>query len=201
MMEVKEIEISKLKPWQENPRLNDHAVDAIAKSIQTFGFNVPILYDQNFIIVAGHTRWKAAKKLGMTQVPAIMLNLNDIQRKAFSIADNKLASLAEWDQELEMKIIEELKMDNIDLPCLGFSEAELQALLIPEQDLNWEEFSESLGKGEDPIYAVIQIKIKQELRDKIMDSIKQYAVDHGFQDKNSAFLAGRVLCHLLELSQ
>jgi ParB-like chromosome segregation protein Spo0J len=60
MFQVKEITTSKLRPWENNPRLNDHAVDAVAESIRLFGFNVPILCDQNFIIIAGHTRWKAA---------------------------------------------------------------------------------------------------------------------------------------------
>ncbi|MBN1189568.1 MAG: ParB N-terminal domain-containing protein [Dehalococcoidales bacterium] len=60
MLQVKEIELIKLSPWENNPRLNDHAVEAVAESIRSFGFNVPILCDQDFTIIAGHTRWKAA---------------------------------------------------------------------------------------------------------------------------------------------
>ncbi|MBI4332735.1 MAG: ParB N-terminal domain-containing protein, partial [Chloroflexi bacterium] len=69
MLEVKEINLTNLRAWENNPRLNDHAVDAVAESIRSFGFNVPILCDQNLTIIAGHTRWKAAKKLGMGKVP------------------------------------------------------------------------------------------------------------------------------------
>jgi len=197
MLDVKEIEVSKLKPWEDNPRFNDHAVDSVAKSIQTFGFNVPILYDQNFTIIAGHTRWKAAQKLGMTHVPAIMLDLNDSQRKAFSVADNKLASLADWDEELVTKILEELNFENFDLSSLGYSEAELDALMAPFQDFNWEEFNDYLTKEMETINAVLQFKIKLALKDQVITAIKQYALKRGMKEKDSAVLAGNVLCHLL----
>ncbi len=91
MLEVQQIRVSSLKPWQNNPRLNDHAVDAVARSIESFGFNVPILCDQNATIIAGHTRWKAARRLGMKSVPVITLEMSESQRRAFSVADNKTA--------------------------------------------------------------------------------------------------------------
>ena len=80
VLQVKEIETSTLKPWDDNPRVNDGAVDAVARRIEAFGFNVPILCDQNSTIVAGHTRWKAATKLGMKTVPVIAIKLTDTQR-------------------------------------------------------------------------------------------------------------------------
>lgn len=73
MLQVQEIEISRLHPWEDNPRLNEHAVNTVAESIRSFGFNVPILCDQNMTIVAGHTRWKAAQKLGLEKVPVIIV--------------------------------------------------------------------------------------------------------------------------------
>lgn len=196
-MEIREIEVSKLNPWEDNPRINDHAVETVANSIQTFGFNVPILYDQNFTIIAGHTRWKAARKLGMTHVPAIMLTLEEAQRKAFAIADNKLASLAYWDDELVTKILEELKLENFDLSSIGYSEAELEALLAPYKDFNWEEFNGYVAKQMESIYAVLQFKVKLEMKDRLMASIKQYARERGLEEKDSALLAGQVLCRLL----
>jgi ParB/RepB/Spo0J family partition protein len=78
MLQIQEIELSMLKPWEDNPRLNEHAVAAIAESISSFGFNVPILCDQNLIIIAGHTRWKAAMKLGMSKVPIIVIEMTDL---------------------------------------------------------------------------------------------------------------------------
>ena len=73
MLKIQQMEPSALKPWEDNPRINDEAVDAVVKSIKSFGFNVPILCDQQFTIIAGHTRWKAAKKIGMKSLPVIAL--------------------------------------------------------------------------------------------------------------------------------
>jgi ParB/RepB/Spo0J family partition protein len=97
MLQVQEIEIEKLHPWEDNPRLNDHAVDAVAESIRSFGFNVPILCDQNLLIIAGHTRWKAAQKLGLEKVPVLLVEMTDAKRRAFAVADNKTAEIADWE--------------------------------------------------------------------------------------------------------
>ena len=97
MLQVKEIKVADLEQWDGNPRINDHAVESVARSISAFGFNVPILCDQNRMIVAGHTRLKAAKKLEMATVPVIIIPMTDAQRRAFSIADNKTAEIADWD--------------------------------------------------------------------------------------------------------
>ena len=78
MLQVEEIELDKLIPWEGNPRLNEHAVDAVAESIRSFGVNVPILCDQNSTIIAGHTRWKAAQKLGLDRVPVIVVEMTDL---------------------------------------------------------------------------------------------------------------------------
>lgn len=95
MLQVHEVELTKLKPWKNNPRLNDNAVNAVVKSIRAFGFNAPILCDRNLMIIAGHTRWKAAKKLNLNTVPVIILEMTDSQRHAFSLADNKTAEIAD----------------------------------------------------------------------------------------------------------
>ena len=97
MMEIRQMETNKIKLWEDNPRLNEQAVEAVARSIESFGFNVPILCDRNSTIIAGHTRWKAAQRLGLKTVPVIILDLSDYERQAFSIADNKTAEIADWD--------------------------------------------------------------------------------------------------------
>lgn len=132
MLEVQEIELVSLHPWEGNPRVNEHAVDAVAESIRSFGFNVPILCDQNLTIVAGHTRWKAAQKLGMTKVPVIMVKMTDAQRRAFSIADNKTAEIADWDFPKLRDILEELRCEDIDIKSLGFSDEEIRRLLLDD---------------------------------------------------------------------
>lgn len=117
-MQVVNIKIDELKPYKRNPRKNDQAVDAVAASIQEFGFKVPIVIDTNKEIVAGHTRLKAAQKLGLTEVPCIVADdLTPEQIKAFRLADNKTAELAEWDFELL-----DLELDDIqlDMSLFGF---------------------------------------------------------------------------------
>ncbi|MDD5169584.1 MAG: DNA modification methylase [Syntrophales bacterium] len=129
MLEIQEIEIDKVQPWEENPRQNDHAVAAIAESIRHFGFNVPILCDQDLTIIAGHTRWKAAKKLELEAVPVIVVEMTSQKRRAFAIADNKLAELADWDFPKLRTTLEALQHEDIDMQALGFSDAELKRLL------------------------------------------------------------------------
>ena len=133
MLKVEEIELTRLHPWEDNPRLNDHAVDAVSESIRSFGFNVPILCDHNLTIVAGHTRWKAAQKLGMTRVPAIVVEMTHAQRRAFSIADNKTAEIADWDFPGLREVLEELRSEDIDIGSLGFSDEEIRRLLLDDR--------------------------------------------------------------------
>ncbi|HXY73978.1 MAG TPA: DNA modification methylase [Dehalococcoidales bacterium] len=134
MLEIQEIEPSKLHPWEENPRKNDHAIDAIAESIRSFGFNVPILCDQNLTIIAGHTRWKAANKLGMCAVPVIVIEMSDVQRKAFAVADNKTAEIADWNYPRLKKLVEELISEDVDIQSLGFSNEEIRRLILDEKN-------------------------------------------------------------------
>ena len=107
--------LGELKPYKRNPRKNDGAVDAVAASIKEFGFKVPIVIDTNGEIVAGHTRLKAAKKLGLAEVPCIIADdLTPEQIKAFRLADNKTAELTEWDFELLQLELEDIKLDMSD---------------------------------------------------------------------------------------
>lgn len=119
-MEIIVRKINDLTPYENNPRNNDMAVDAVAASIKQFGFKNPIIIDKDGVIVAGHTRYKAAKKLGITDVPCISADdLSDEQIKAFRLADNKTAELAEWNDDLLGKEINGII--NIDMSQFGFS--------------------------------------------------------------------------------
>lgn len=118
-MNVKEINIKDIRPYEKNPRKNNSAVAYVAESIKQFGFKVPIIIDKNNVIVAGHTRYKAAKKLGINTVPAIIADdLTDEQIKAFRLADNKVAEQAEWDIDLLNEELEEIF--DIDMSDFGF---------------------------------------------------------------------------------
>lgn len=126
---------STLKLNEKNPRKNDHVVDKIAASITEFGFTNPILIDKHKEIIAGHTRLKAAIKLGLKEVPTIALeNLTPAQAKAYMIADNKLNELAEWDRDVLKELLHELP-PTINTETLGFSQEELDRLVNFKPDL------------------------------------------------------------------
>jgi len=199
VLQVQEVEISKLKPWEDNPRLNDIAVDAVARSIQSFGFNVPILCDQDFTIVAGHTRWKAAKKIGLTTVPTIVLQLTDSQRRAFAVTDNKTAEIAEWDFPKLQEVLAELQSESMDLANLGYSTAELEALLTPERDFHWGAFDLEFAERQDSAFVLLPVKVQFEMKQAIKEAIHRYAQEHGIRSNHSAVVAGKVFSCLLGL--
>lgn len=117
-MEVIDKRIEDIIPYENNPRKNDDAVDAVANSIKQFGFKVPIVIDQNNVIVCGHTRYKASKKLGLKTVPCVIADdLTEDQIKAFRLADNKTNELAEWDVDMLMQELSEI---SIDMSEFGF---------------------------------------------------------------------------------
>jgi DNA modification methylase len=130
--QIEYIEVSKLIPYANNARTHDdNQVTQIASSIREFGFNNPILIDDNYGIIAGHGRLMAAKKLGLLEAPTIKLShLSDAQRKAYILADNRIAMNSGWDNELLALELKELD-DDIDLSLLGFDADELNALLNP----------------------------------------------------------------------
>lgn len=122
--------LSKIKPYANNPRVNDGAVEAVAKSLKAFGFRQPIVVDTDGVIICGHTRWKAAQKLGLEQVPVhVATDLTSEQIKAYRIADNKTNELADWDFELLPIELKALEAANFDLGLLGFDNDELAKLL------------------------------------------------------------------------
>ena len=119
-MQVKEMKVADLVPYENNPRKNDDAVDAVAASIEEFGFRNPIIIDGENVIVAGHTRLKAAEKLGLETVPVIRIDdLTREQINALRLADNKTAELASWD--FEKLDIELFDIQNIDMGLFGFN--------------------------------------------------------------------------------
>ena len=127
-MKVNNVPIGSITPYENNPRNNDDAVEATANSIKEFGWQQPIVVDKDNVIIVGHTRLKAAKSLGLDEVPVLVAdNLSDEQVKAYRLADNRVGELAEWDFGLlddELGII-----DDLDMSEFGFTDAELDAAL------------------------------------------------------------------------
>jgi len=121
-----------ITPYENNPRVNDQAVDAVAASLREFGFRQPIVVDTGGVIVCGHTRYKAALKLGLEKAPVhVAKDLTPAQIKAYRIADNKSGELAEWDMELLPIELGELQAMDVDLAAFGFDMSDVEAMLAP----------------------------------------------------------------------
>src|SRR5712692_5587544 len=131
-MRVQERSITSIKPYESNPRLNDAAVDAVATSIKEFGIRQPIVVDEYGAIIVGHTRYKAALKLGLKKFPVhVAKGLSPAQVKAYRLADNQTATLSQFDYALLPIELAELQGMNYDLGLLGFDQDELAKLLDP----------------------------------------------------------------------
>jgi DNA modification methylase len=131
-MVVEERPIGSIKPYENNPRLNEAGVDAVAASIKAFGVRQPLVVDEQDVIIVGHTRYKAAQKLGLATVPVhVARGLTPEQARAYRIADNQTATLSQWDDDkLPLELIA-LQQADFDLSLTGFSAEELERLLAP----------------------------------------------------------------------
>ena len=134
-MQIKLAEISTIKPYENNPRkLSEQAIQKVAMSLKEYGFRQPIVVDKNMVIVAGHTRYRASKKLGLKQVPiSVIDNLSEEQINAYRIADNRTAEESEWDNELLKMEIKDLEAKDFKLDLLGFNDEQLNNILFEEK--------------------------------------------------------------------
>jgi len=134
-MKIEIADINSIKPYENNPRkLSEKAIEKVAMSLKEYGFRQPIVVDKDRVIVAGHTRFRASKKLGLKQVPvSIIDNLTDEQINAYRIADNRTAEESEWDNELLKMEIKELEAKDFKLDLLGFNEDQLNDILFEEK--------------------------------------------------------------------
>lgn len=162
-MQIEYKKIIDLIPYEKNSRVHTQAqLEQIAASIKEFGFRNPVIVDGDNIL-AGHGRVEAAKKMGMVEVPTIdASDLSDEQKKAFIIADNKIALNGEWDESLLLKEIEDLKLADFDISVLAFDPSELQVKdidysILDEHDLDSQ--LDDLAKG---VRKAIQIEFEPE---------------------------------------
>ena len=164
-MNVKAIPLAEIHPYANNPRKNDEAVAGVAASIKRFGFLIPMVLDRNGEIICGHTRYKAAKQLGMTEVPCVIADeLTEDEIRAFRLADNKVSEKATWDMDL--------------LPV------ELAGIMLPMEDFGFEsispdDFEENfvLDEGEKKPFQQISITVHDKQAALILQAIK-YVYDH-----------------------
>ena len=139
-MEIINKKIEELKMYDKNPRKNDDSVDYVANSIKQFGFKVPLVIDLDGVIVTGHTRYKASKKLGLKEVPCIIADdLTPEQLRAFRIADNKVTEKSSWDLDLLKEEFDDLL--DFDMTDFGFGEFEVTML---ESDITPDGYDEDL---------------------------------------------------------
>jgi len=132
-MQITYYDIDKLKPYKNNPRVNEQSIKTVAESIKQFGFKVPVIIDKDFNVITGHTRLKASELLNIEKIPCIMANdLTEEQVKAFRLADNKVSEIAEWDFE---------KLD-AELSELTTEEMELLGFIKNEEIINWSEIDD-----------------------------------------------------------
>lgn len=137
-MKIVNKKVEDLKPYVNNPRFNDEAVEYVANSIKEFGFKVPMVIDKDNVIVAGHTRYKASLELGLKEVPCIIADdLTEDQIKAFRLADNKVSEKANWNFEL---LDEEI--DNIDIDMEQFDFKDIKIDWDNIEEINQDNYSE-----------------------------------------------------------
>lgn len=168
-IEIIEKNVKDIVPYNNNPRINDEAAERVAESIQSFGWQQPIVIDKDSVIVCGHTRYKAAIKLGIETVPCVVADdLTDEQIKEFRLADNKVGELAEWDiKQLNSELS---KLDQEQMKKYGFSFA----------TDDYDKFvAENLGDIMDgvdmsPLYDTLNVDIPLQFKDIVKDRIKKY---------------------------
>lgn len=135
-MNIVELSINEIKPYEKNPRKNDKSVDKVANSIREFGFKVPVVIDKDNVIVCGHTRYKASKKLGLSKVPCVIADdLTEEQIKAYRLADNKVGEDSLWDMDLLNEELEDIF--ELDMTEFGFDFAE-EETEVEEDDFEME---------------------------------------------------------------
>lgn len=136
-MEIQEINIDEIKPYKNNPReISNEAVEKVVKSIKVFGYNQPIVVDNDNVIVVGHTRWKALKKLGKEKVFIIKKNFTKNNAVAYRIMDNRANEESKWQNKLLKEELNLLQDENFDLDLTGFDETELDQFFLPKDEDN-----------------------------------------------------------------
>ena len=146
-MQIQYRSIDELKPYEKNPRKNKDAVKYVAESIKKFGFQVPVVIDKNNVIVAGHTRYKAAKQLCIEEIPCVIAeDLTEEQVRAYRLADNKVSEFAKWDNDLLDIEIAEIEFD---MSVFGFEN------LIDDEETEEPEIEFTQSIGEEHNYIVL----------------------------------------------
>ena len=122
-MKIEQIKLEDIKPYQRNPRVNDGVIEDLIRSIDKFGFNVPLVLDKHKVIITGHSRYKALTKMGKKEAPCVISDMDELKAKEYRIVDNRLSEKSSWDFENLQSELRELET------AVGFTDEELQDLL------------------------------------------------------------------------
>lgn len=201
-MRIENVRIEKVFPFDKNPRKNNAAVDAVARSIEAFGFNCPIIIGPDNRICAGHTRWRAAKKLGMRTIPVVRIDgLTEDKFLAFNIADNQTARLAEWQNDLLLELLNTLTKSQDDLGSLGFSKDELAARINPSMEIDWNFADAELETEIASKWAVIRLKVPATKKMLLREALSAKAKQLRIKERDPAVIAGIIVGKLLGLEE
>jgi len=187
-MNIQEMEITKIIPYINNPRKNLN-IDKVASSIKEFGFQQPIVIDEENIIIVGHTRFEAAKKLGLEKVPVTIAKLSKNQAKAYRIADNRLNQDASWDTKLLNLEFNDLIGDNYNLDHLGFTNDELDNLFLKDEKSSGEELNpDNFPDEEISDVKMVQLFFNKENDEKFRQAIEKIYKKHNIDNISDAVL-------------
>lgn len=162
-MNIKRVHIDLIKPYWRNPRKNEKAIESVKESIKKYGYNQPIVVDEEYVIIVGHTRCKALRELGYEEIDVIVkTDLSEDKAKQYRIADNKASEKAEWDEDLLMYELREI--ETTDDMSIFFNEGELDMLLEIEDDLNLDDSPTSIDETyREETQATIRAEIRKEV--------------------------------------
>ena len=189
LMNIIELETSKILPYINNPRKNLNA-EKVASSIKEFGFQQPIVLDKENVIIVGHTRFEAAKILGLEKVPVVIADLPKNKAKAYRIADNRLNQDSSWDTKLLNLEFNDLINDNYNLDNLGFTNDELDTLLLKDSSnadelLNPDNLEQT---NEFSDIKMVQIFLNPENHEKFNEAIQKIYEKHKIDNISDAVL-------------
>lgn len=169
-MELKTLKIKDIHPYERNARKNDQAVDAVAKSIEQCSYVAPIVVDENHVILAGHTRWKAMKKLGRNECECIVKEgLAEDQKKKYRLLDNKTNELADWDFELLEEELRDIDFGNLELDW-GLDDGTDYSMLPEPEDMHTKPYE----------YAHYLLTVKYE-DEETMEKIESFCEENGIE--------------------
>jgi ParB-like chromosome segregation protein Spo0J len=196
-MKIEQVKIDKLIPYANNAREHDDKqIAQIAGSIREYGFNNPILIDENNTLIAGHGRLYAAMKLELKDVPCIRLpHLTELQKKAYILADNKIALNSHWNASMLDLELRALQDGNIDLSTLGFNEADLSRLaddkdqerldaMVADAGIDDDESTQKTNDNEDMF--PLSFMLENDHRDTIFKALRKAKEKHSFENSGQA---------------